>query len=86
MLKRQLQPIISYLIIIILALFITLAGWFWYAQINDLEWGSLVVRDGGEKSLNNYQGEIIKEENGWKKYRNENWGIEFRFKDEGAIL
>lgn len=28
-----------------------------------------------------YSGEITKEANGWKKYRNEYWGIEFRFRD-----
>lgn len=30
-----------------------------------------------------YEGELIKEKDGWKKYRNEYWGIEFRFRDEG---
>lgn len=29
-----------------------------------------------------YKGEVIKEDNGWKLYVNENLGIEFRFKDE----
>ena len=29
-----------------------------------------------------YEGELIKEENGWKRYRNEYWGVEFRFRDE----
>jgi len=33
-----------------------------------------------------YQGETIKEADGWKKYRNEYFGIEFRFKDEGDEL
>jgi len=33
-----------------------------------------------------YQGETIKEADGWKKYRNEYFGIEFRFKDEGGEI
>ncbi len=29
-----------------------------------------------------YSGKIIKEKNGWKRYTNSFWGIEFRFKDK----
>ncbi|MCD4705857.1 hypothetical protein K8R61_02125 [bacterium] len=29
-----------------------------------------------------YSGELTKEANGWKKYKNEYWGVEFRFMDE----
>ena len=39
-----------------------------------------------EDSNAKYQGETIKEADGWKKYRNEYFGIEFRFRDEGDKL
>ncbi|OGF25685.1 hypothetical protein A2303_06820 [Candidatus Falkowbacteria bacterium RIFOXYB2_FULL_47_14] len=33
-----------------------------------------------------YKGVITKEEGGWKKYRNEYWGIEFEFEDSEDVM
>jgi len=46
-----------------------------------------VVNNGNDQKINQeqkkeYEGKLIKEENGWKRYRNEYWGVEFRFRDE----
>ena len=40
-------------------------------------------KDNDNNNEPDYSGTVTKEENGWKRYTNPYWGIEFRFRDEG---
>lgn len=47
-----------------------------------------IVNNSNDQQINQEQKKefecgIIKEANGWKRYRNEYWGVEFSFRDEG---